>query len=131
MQLQQQKEELESLGIRVAVVTFETEAAVRAYASDLNLGWPLLMDASRALYRAYGMERGHWWNIYGPASLWAYFNLTLKGRRLQRPTGDPNQLGGDVLIDPDGIVRLHHVGVGPADRPETAQLLALVRQLQA
>jgi hypothetical protein len=25
--------------------------------------------------------------------------------------------GGDVLIDPTGIVSLHHVGAGPADRP--------------
>jgi len=29
-----------------------------------------------------------------------------------------------VLIDPDGIVRLHHVGEGPADRPAVSDLLA-------
>jgi hypothetical protein len=29
--------------------------------------------------------------------------------------------GGDVLIDPGGIVRLHHTGVGPADRPVIGQ----------
>ena len=32
-------------------------------------------------------------------------------------TGDNYQRGGDVLIDPDGIVRLHYVGDGPANRP--------------
>ncbi len=51
----------------------------------------------------------------------------IQGRRLHRSDGDVNQLGGDVLIDPTGIVRLHHVGSGPADRPSVSSLLELVR----
>lgn len=128
MQLQQQEKELESLGIKVAVVTFETEQAVRSYVSDMNLSWPLLLDSSREIYKAYGMERGSWWNIYGPGTLWMYFKLIFRGRKPQRATADTSQLGGDVLIDPDGIVRLQHIGSDPADRPRVAQLLALVRQ---
>jgi len=47
----------------------------------------------------------------------------LKGQKLRKPTGDIFQRGGDVLIDPTGIVRLHHVGKGPADRPTVETIL--------
>jgi hypothetical protein len=33
-----------------------------------------------------------------------------------------------VLIDPAGIVQLHHIGQGPADRPPVSLILNLVRQ---
>jgi len=36
------------------------------------------------------------------------------------------QQGGNVLIDPNGIVRVHHVGRGPADRPSVDRLIAAV-----
>ncbi len=99
-----------------------------AYARETQLSWPLLVDGDRTLYSAYGMERGSWWNIYGPASCWAYLKLLARGRSLRKPGSDVDQLGGDVLIDPDGIVRIHHVGSGPADRPAISTLFdAIVR----
>ena len=98
-----------------------------AYVQDTQLPWPLLVDRERTLYHAYGMERGRWWDIYGPASSWAYLKLFARGRRPRLPGSDVHQLGGDVLIDPAGIVRLHHVGSGPADRPPVATLLARVQ----
>jgi hypothetical protein len=32
-----------------------------------------------------------------------------------------------VLVDPAGIVRFHHVGLGPADRPQVGAILATRR----
>ena len=34
---------------------------------------------------------------------------------------------GDVLIDPAGVVRLHHASRGPADRPTVESILQVVR----
>ena len=85
-----------------------------------GLRWPLLVDESRELYAAYDMHRGRWRDILGPSSWWVYARLLLRGRRLQ-------QLGGDILIDPKCIVRLHHVGSGPADRPAVSSMLDTVR----
>ena len=111
----------------MVAVTFESNSAALAYARDTDLQWPMLIDESRSLYTAYGMNRGSWWDIYGPQSWWIYGKLLAKGRRLQRPRGNFDQLGGDVLIDPEGIVRLHHVGRGPADRPSVAAIVAKIR----
>lgn len=99
----------------------------QVYVRDTQLTWPILVDESLTLYAAYGMERGRWWEIWAPASWWMYAKLLLRGRRLQRSAGDPGQLGGDVLVDPRGIVRLHHIGRGPADRPGVEAILAVVR----
>lgn len=125
--MRQHDAELEALDIQVAVVTFQNDLFAKAYVRDAGCSWPILIDESRALYKAYGMERAGWWDLLGPASWWAYIRLLLRGRRLFRPAGDVSQLGGDVLIDPTGIVRLHHNSSGPADRPAVASLLAIVR----
>lgn len=72
------------------------------------------------------MLRGRWWDLWGPATLWAYAKLIVSGRRLQNSQADVSQLGGNVLVDPDGIVRLHQVGSEPADRPTISSIIAVV-----
>jgi hypothetical protein len=56
--LQQQQQELDALDVAVAVVTFEAAPLVRAHLADTSIVWPVLIDAGRRLYRAYGMHRG-------------------------------------------------------------------------
>ena len=98
-----------------------------AYVRESNLSWPLLIDESLQLYRSYGMERDRWQDIFGLESITSYAKLMMRGRKPHMPVGDPYQLGGDVLIDPQGVVRLHHVGRGPADRPPVESILRVVR----
>ena len=87
----------------------------------------MLIDPSRSLYRSFEMDRGSFWAVWGLQNWGAYFKLMARGRMPRRPHNDVNQLGGDVLVDPDGTVRLHHVGRGPADQPSIHSLLAAVR----
>jgi hypothetical protein len=126
--LREHREQIERLGMRVAAVTFEAPHFAQAYVAQTGLPWPLLIDPERRLYRAYGMGRGGVWKILGPASWWAYLKMLFRGQRLHAPTDDVYQLGGDVLIDPGGIVRLHYVSRTPVDRPEVEAILALVRR---
>ena len=126
--MRRHEDEIERLALRVVVVTFEARAQAEAYVRETGLRWPLLIDDRRTLYRAYGMERGRWTAIWGPASWWAYARLIVRGRRPGRPTGDVYQLGGDVVVDPRGQVALHHVGTGPGDRPAISTVLDTVRR---
>lgn len=126
-QLRQRTDELERLGVDVLVVSFEAGPMALAYARTTGLPFPIVVDGQRELYRAYGMLRGRKRDLWGPASVLVYLRLMLRGRRLRMPTGDTAQLGGDVLIDPAGVVRVHHVGSGPADRPAIDELLDVVR----
>jgi len=130
-QLRQHKAEIESLGLQVLVVTFEAANVAADYVLETGFPWILLLDPTRSLYTAYGMGRGRWWKIWGPATWWAYARLVARGERPRRPTGDVDQLGGDVLIDPTGRVVVWHVGEGPADRPAICSLLEAVRNSRA
>jgi len=94
---------------------------------DYAGSWLLVVEESRELYVHYGMRRASWWRVWGPATLWAYAKLILRGRRPAKSGGDVSQLGGDVLIDPNGVVALQHVEVGPADRPAVEMILSAIR----
>lgn len=109
--------------MKIAVVTFEIDFLARAYVEETSLGWPLLVDDTRETYRNYGMHSASFWDVWGPGTWRAYLKEIGKGERVRKSEGDVYQRGGDVLIGPDGIVRLHHIGAGPADRPAVESIL--------
>jgi alkyl hydroperoxide reductase subunit AhpC len=125
--LQEHQQELEKLGVEVAVVTFDSEEVARQYVANNHLHWPLLLDIDRAIYRQFGMGSAGWWTLLKPSTLWKYFLLWRKGAKPQKVGSDVHQLGGDVLIDPDGVLRVNHVSEEPHDRPSVESLLAMMR----
>ena len=124
LQLQQAREELDRIEIQTLVVTFEGRREAREYLDETGLIWPLLVDTDRQLYRAYDMHAARLRHLWGFATMRAYGREALRGRFPRIPRADTAQQGGNVLIDPAGVVRLHHVGSGPADRPTVATVLA-------
>ena len=123
-QLRQKEDRFRESGVDVAIVTFDSSVLARMYVEQTELDWPVLIDTDRRLYRSYGMERAGGWAIYGPASVWNYLKLMARGRWPGRPGRDFRQLGGDVLIDPESIIRFHFVSDSPHDRPTVEQILA-------
>ena len=126
--MREHEAELAELSAKVAVVTFEAGFLARQYIEESGLIWPLLIDENRELYRGYGMLAASFWDIWGPKTWLAYARGIMAGQKLRRSQGDIAQRGGDVLIDPSGMVRLHHVGEGPADRPSVASILDSIRR---
>ncbi len=110
------------------MVTFESMQSAIGYAKDSDTDWPILIDDQRYLYTHYQMHQAGFWDIWGPATWWAYVRQILKGNRPRYTTGDIHQRGGDVLIDGQGQIRLHHVGTGPADRPLVDSILEIVKK---
>lgn len=110
----------------VLPVTFERKEVASAYAAQLP--WPVLLDPERELYAAYGLQQRSFWQIWGPASWWGFIKLLFSGHKLHWPTDDIYQLGGDVLIDPAGTIRLHHMSRNPMDRPSLSSLFETIRR---
>ena len=125
-QLRLQQERLNELRIKVKIIAFDDDLMAMSYAEETNLKWPILLDRDRDLYSAYGMGKGSWWNIYNPIALARYIALFLHGAKLGKPGSDWFQLGGDILIDPAGIVRLHYISANPLDRPSTEAIFETV-----
>ena len=129
--MREHRDRFDQIGLQVVVVTFEDDFFARDYVAESGLDWPLLIDRERIAYRHYEMLQASFADLWGPRSWWAYLRELGKGGKLRPPTDDIHQRGGDVLIDPKGIVRLHHVGEGPADRPTVAAILARINRARS
>lgn len=101
---------------------------VRLYQAELSMPWRFVADPERQLYGKFDMRSGPWTRILGWTAMKTYLDLVFRKRRaVKRPSSmDFQQLGGNVLIDPSGIVRLHFQSQNPADRPSVDSLLSLV-----
>lgn len=122
------EEEFSKLKVKIVVVTFEANFLSRNYVEETSLTWPLIIDENREIYRSYGMFSASFWNIWGPKTWLAYLKEIIKGQKLKKSEADVMQRGGDVLIDPNGIVLMHHVGEGPADRPSVEMILRRIKE---
>ena len=120
-------ERLADLGdAAVALVTFTRQRNVRGYRNRFGIPYPVLGDEERVAYRAYGLGRGPWWRVWGPATVRAYARLVRRGARLERPKEDTAQLGGDFVVDREGRLAYVYRSTGPADRPAVEDLVAVV-----
>lgn len=120
--------ELREAGAQVAVVSFAQGKALEHYARGLDLPFPVLSDPDREAYRAYGLEKGSVWRIFGPRTIWAYVALIARGRLFRGIQADPFQLGGDFVIDAGGVVRFAYRSAEPTDRPSAERLLEAARE---
>lgn len=114
-------------GAAVVLVTFTRPRNLRGFRRRLGLRYPIVADETRAVYRAYGLGRGPWWKVWGPGVLLAYVRLVRAGRRLERPTDDTLQLGGDFVVDRDGRLAYAYRSQAPDDRPAVDALIEAVR----
>lgn len=124
--MREKQQELDINNVRIVVITFEVNLFARQYRDETQLSWPLLIDETRSLYKSYGMFQAGFMDIWGPSTWLVYLKELLKGRLPKRSSGDIEQRGGDVLIGPDNIVRMHHIGKGPADRPKVDSIIRVV-----
>ncbi|MGB7629804.1 MAG: peroxiredoxin-like family protein [Candidatus Deferrimicrobium sp.] len=121
--MRDREDEFQRRKVQIVVVTFESNFLARRYVEDTSLNWPILVDETHEMYRKYGMLTASLWDIWCPKTWWVYLREMMKGAKMIKSEGDISQRGGDVLIDPAGIVSLHHIGAGPADRPPVERLL--------
>lgn len=125
--------ERERLGIRAVVVAFAPAQSLARYQAGLGLGELLVLsDPDRRAYRAFGFERGSFARVWLDPRVWRrYAGLIVHGRRPARSREDTLQLGGDVLIDADGLVRWIYRSAGPEDRPTVEQVAAALAALRS
>ena len=117
-------------GVHPIVVTFTDDVGrLTAYREHLDIGFPILADPDRSLYRAVGAGKGSLRRVWSPGTLVLYVRLLRKGRRLRPPRDDTRQLGADLLIDADGRLRRVWRPAGPDLRPDIAELIAAVHDL--
>ena len=91
--------------------------------------FPCLADPQREGYRAFGLKRGSWWDVIGPAAIARGMTAGRKGHHIERPVGDVMQLPGTFIIDRQGIVRYARDARHSGDHPQTTELVEALRAL--
>jgi hypothetical protein len=117
--------EIESLNAHIVVISFGPARQARAWLEETSAPFTLLLDPERAAYRAYGLEHSllRSWGV----KVWLrYAQLLLTGRPWRGIQGDSGQLGGDIIVDARGVIRLAHRSHDPTDRPSVGELLAIL-----
>ena len=122
------KRQLHEADALVVFVTFDDPEPVRrGLLASLEVPYPVLVDRERVAYRAWGLRRSSVAGIWlDPRVWWRYGALVARGERLRGLGSDTLQLGGDFVLDGDGIV----VYARPQrrdDRPSVGELLGALR----
>jgi hypothetical protein len=116
--------------VEIVVVAFTGIGNVDRYIEVNDVAFRLLIDPERRGYQAYGLGRGSRRRVYGWRSARRYFQI-YRDRGLadiHHATEDTLQLGGDFVVDPQGILTYGFWGTGPDDRPAVSELVAAVGQ---
>ena len=127
--MRRQAAQFEELATRVVTISFGPASKAAAYLEETGSPFELLIDAKREVYKAYGMRH----SLSGALSLKALRQqreLVRQGAALHGVQGDALQLGGDVVVDAGGILRLVHRSTNPADNESPETLLRLLASLQ-
>ena len=113
----------------VVLVTFTDAEQLVSYRQRHHLPFPVLLDPDRSAYRVYGLGRATARRVWSPGTLKRYAQLLRRDGlgSLKAPTEDTRQLGGDMVVAPDGTLTWGFWSEGPDDRPSVDELLTAVR----
>ncbi len=90
----------------------------------------ILLDRDRTVYKAYQLERSRL-RSYHPRVVWMYIKRWFqRGKFYDSHGDDTSQLGGDFIVDKNGILRLIYPSHDPTDRPSVDDLLNTLKQIE-
>jgi len=123
VQLHHHKDEIHRRGAELITVGNGGTHFARAFREDMGITTPIFVDPSRATYRALGMRRGLLGTLSAKTLLHAARALK-RGFRQGRTQGDAFQLGGVLVIRPDGSVSLRYLSSEAGDHPPEADVVS-------
>ena len=126
--MERAREQFEAAAARLALIGQATPRQAAYFRNQQGLHLRVLADEKRESYKAAGAKRANTRELVGPGVMAKGALATIRTRRLQtRPIGDVVQLGGAMVIVPDGRVAWSHMSRDPSDNSQPAEILAALR----
>ena len=130
MQLQRAKEDIEAAGARLVMVGQATPKHAAAYRRRFAPDIQILADEDRSTYELIGAVRGGASELFSPNVIGKGLVRSAKNRTVQgRPIGDVRQLGGTVIVMPDGKIPWSHMSTDAADNATTDEIIEALREV--
>ena len=112
----------------VAVFQYRAEPTFH-FCRKRGVPFECLGDPEREGYHAVGLERGGAMEVIGPQLVKGWLRAARHGALPGIPKGDTAQRPGTFVIATDGTVAYAHYNKDSSDNPDTAEILAVVRNL--
>ena len=123
------KPEIEALHTRVTVISFGTPALAQNWIEQTRSSFQFLIDPEKKAYRAYGLESSLL-RSWSPKIWFAYTRLMLQGWKWRGIQGDSRQLGGDFIVDQQGIIRMAYRSNDPTERPKIEEIIQVLDEIK-
>jgi hypothetical protein len=132
LQLQRDRDEFEAAGVRLAVIGQGTPEQAAEFLRSQKLDLPLLADEKREAYKAVGTKIATFRELLGlKVTLSGIVRGVRAGVHQGRTVGHPAQLGGVVMIEPDGSIPYAHLSKDASDVAPNDEVLDAARTAAA
>ncbi|MBV7332771.1 redoxin domain-containing protein [Chloroflexi bacterium TSY] len=121
--------EFAALNTKIVAISFGNDYWARAWLEETQSPFPIWLDQGRRSYQAYGLERSVL-RAWGFRNLFFYAKALLRGEKLQENRGDTDQMGGNFIIDSNGIIRFAYPSRDPTDRPDIQEMLGVLEAVE-
>jgi peroxiredoxin len=132
VQLNRAREEFDAAGVGVVLIGQATPRHAAHFRRKFELDLPVLADEKRDSYRAAGAKVATMGELLGPKSVTKGIGRSVKSKgalRQGRMIGHPAQLGGAMIVTPDGRVAWTHMSDDASDNAANEELLEAARSL--
>lgn len=118
-------EEFEAKSANVAAIGMGLIPMAANFRDEHDIPFPLLVDRHRETHRALELRRGKLLDIVGPKQVARGVKAFVTGTSAGRPAPkqDPLQLGGSLVVAPDGTVLYEHTATASDDNAPLDDLL--------
>jgi hypothetical protein len=128
VQLHRARDEFEAAGVRLTVIGMGTPEQAAHFREERGVDFDLLVDPERKAYKAAGTKKATLDELLGPKVVARGIRSALRSRVVQgRTVGHPAQLGGVMLVMPDGSVPYTHLADDASDNAPVREILEAVR----
>jgi hypothetical protein len=128
----QARETIASIGADVVFVAYhDPELVMSGLMRDLNLPYQLLVDESRRAYAQWGLGPVSLLGKLRPGLYWEMIKVILQRPPNLGSAPNPNQRGGDFVVDPSGRLVFANRMKSFYDRAKIPDLISALRTASA
>jgi peroxiredoxin len=124
--------EFKAAGVNLVLIGQGTPRQAAEFRRRQGIQLPVLADHDRVSYKAAGTKVGGVTDLFSPQTVAKGILATARTKRTQtRTIGHPSQLGGTLVIAPDGNVLWSHLAQDASDNAPPEEILAAIHEAAA
>jgi AhpC/TSA antioxidant enzyme len=124
--------EFKAAGVNLVLIGQGTPRQAAEFRRRQGIQLPVLADHDRVSYKAAGTKVGGVTDLFSPQTVAKGLLASARTRRTQtRTIGHPSQLGGALVVAPDGRIAWSHLAVDASDNAPPEDILAATREAVA